>query len=80
MRQYQEPQIAESSSSIEGCEKSCETCKAFDLGCTFYDTAEGYAAGENERLVGRALAPIRDEVVIATKFFIGGLVRGSRQT
>jgi aldo/keto reductase family protein len=35
--------------------------KAFDLGCTFYDTAEGYAAGENERLVGRALAPIRDE-------------------
>jgi aryl-alcohol dehydrogenase-like predicted oxidoreductase len=42
--------------------------KAFDLGCTFYDTAEGYAAGENERLVGRALAPIRDEVVIATKF------------
>jgi hypothetical protein len=46
--------------------------KAFDLGCTFYDTAEGYAAGENERLVGRALVPIRDEVVIATKFFIGG--------
>jgi aryl-alcohol dehydrogenase-like predicted oxidoreductase len=46
--------------------------KAFDLGCTFYDTAEGYGAGENERLVGRALAPIRDEVVIATKFFIAG--------
>jgi aryl-alcohol dehydrogenase-like predicted oxidoreductase len=29
-----------------------------------------YGAGENERLVGRALAPIRDQVVIATKFFI----------
>jgi aryl-alcohol dehydrogenase-like predicted oxidoreductase len=46
--------------------------KAFDLGCTFYDTAEGYAAGENERLVGRALAPIRNQVVLATKFFIAG--------
>jgi aryl-alcohol dehydrogenase-like predicted oxidoreductase len=42
--------------------------KAFDLGCTFFDTAEGYAAGANEQLVGRALAPIRDEVAIGTKF------------
>ncbi|MBV9049655.1 MAG: aldo/keto reductase [Solirubrobacterales bacterium] len=41
--------------------------KAHELGCTFYDTAEGYGAGENERLVGCALAPIRDQVVIATK-------------
>jgi aryl-alcohol dehydrogenase-like predicted oxidoreductase len=46
--------------------------KAFDLGCTFYDTAEGYGDGDNERLVGRALAPIRDQVVVATKFFVGG--------
>ncbi|MFL6449939.1 MAG: aldo/keto reductase [Bryobacteraceae bacterium] len=46
--------------------------KAFDLGCTFFDTAEGYGAGENERLVGRALAPIRAQVVIATKFFVAG--------
>jgi aryl-alcohol dehydrogenase-like predicted oxidoreductase len=46
--------------------------QAFDSGCTFYDTAEGYGAGHNEGLVGRALAPIRDQVVIATKFFIGG--------
>jgi aryl-alcohol dehydrogenase-like predicted oxidoreductase len=46
--------------------------KAFDLGCTFFDTAEGYAAGANEQLVGRALAPIRDEVVIATKFRVDG--------
>jgi aryl-alcohol dehydrogenase-like predicted oxidoreductase len=44
---------------------------AHDLGCTFYDTAEGYGAGHNEQLVGRALAPIRDRVVLATKFFIG---------
>lgn len=41
---------------------------AHDLGCTFYDTAEGYGAGHNEKLLGRALAPIRDQVVIATKF------------
>ncbi|OFB35877.1 aldehyde oxidase [Mycolicibacterium sp. (ex Dasyatis americana)] len=46
--------------------------KAFDLGCTFYDTAEVYAAGDNERLAGRALAPIRDQVVIATKLHIDG--------
>ena len=48
---------------------------AFDLGCTFFDTAEGYAAGDNERLVGRALAPIRDQVVIATKFRVADSAR-----
>ena len=52
--------------------------KAFELGCTFYDTAEGYGAGENERLVGRALAPIRNQVVIATKFFIAGPLSGAQ--
>lgn len=41
---------------------------AFDQGCTHFDTAEGYGKGDNERLVGEALAPIRDKVVIATKF------------
>jgi aryl-alcohol dehydrogenase-like predicted oxidoreductase len=46
--------------------------KAFGLGCTFFDTAEVYGAGENERLVGRALAPIRNQVVIATKFHMDG--------
>ena len=50
---------------------------AFDLGCTFYDTAEGYAAGDNERLLGRALAPIRDQVVIATKFRVTAPVSGA---
>jgi len=50
--------------------------KAFDLGCTFYDTAQSYAAGENERLVGRALAPIRDQVVIATKFRVDDSASG----
>jgi aryl-alcohol dehydrogenase-like predicted oxidoreductase len=41
---------------------------AFDLGCTHFDTAEGYGAGDNERLVGEALRPMRNQVVIATKF------------
>jgi aryl-alcohol dehydrogenase-like predicted oxidoreductase len=40
---------------------------AFDLGVTFFDTAEAYGAA-NEELVGAALAPVRDQVVIATKF------------
>ena len=37
-------------------------------GCTFFDTAEVYGPFTNEDLVGEALAPIRDQVVIATKF------------
>jgi aryl-alcohol dehydrogenase-like predicted oxidoreductase len=45
---------------------------AYELGCTFYDTAEVYGNGDNERLVGRALAPIREKVVIATKFHLDG--------
>src|ERR1700741_1095124 len=39
-----------------------------DLGVTLFDTAEVYGPWTNEALVGEALAPIRDEVVIATKF------------
>ncbi|MFD8813540.1 aldo/keto reductase [Streptomyces sp. NPDC059627] len=42
--------------------------RAHDLGVTFFDTAEGYGWGENEKLVGKAVAGFRDEVVIATKF------------
>ena len=41
---------------------------AFDQGITFFDTAEAYTQGANEALVGKALKPFRDEVVIATKF------------
>lgn len=41
---------------------------AHDAGVTFFDTAEIYGPYSNERLVGEALAPVRDEVVIATKF------------
>jgi aryl-alcohol dehydrogenase-like predicted oxidoreductase len=42
--------------------------KAVDMGITFFDTAEVYGPFTNEVLVGRALSPIRDKVVIATKF------------
>jgi aryl-alcohol dehydrogenase-like predicted oxidoreductase len=41
---------------------------AFDRGVTFFDTAEAYGPFVNEELVGEALAPMRDQVVIATKF------------
>ncbi|KZV14885.1 hypothetical protein F511_08525 [Dorcoceras hygrometricum] len=41
---------------------------AFDRGVTFFDTAEVYGPFTNEVLVGKALAPVRDQVVIATKF------------
>jgi aryl-alcohol dehydrogenase-like predicted oxidoreductase len=41
---------------------------AVDRGVTFFDTAEAYGPFTNEELVGEALAPVRDRVVIATKF------------
>lgn len=41
---------------------------AFDAGVTFFDTAECYGPFTNEELLGEALAPVRDKVVIATKF------------
>jgi aryl-alcohol dehydrogenase-like predicted oxidoreductase len=41
---------------------------AVDRGVTFFDTAEAYGPFTNEALVGEALAPVRDRVVIATKF------------
>jgi aryl-alcohol dehydrogenase-like predicted oxidoreductase len=41
---------------------------AVDLGVTFFDTAEVYGPFVNEELVGEALAPVRDQVVLATKF------------
>ena len=46
---------------------------AFERGLTFFDTAEAYGPFTNEEIVGEALAPVRDQVVIATKFgFKGG--------
>ena len=53
------PEEAEATRVIRG---------AFDLGVTHFDTAEAYGPWANEVLVGKALAPIRDKVTIATKF------------
>jgi aryl-alcohol dehydrogenase-like predicted oxidoreductase len=44
--------------------------RAVDLGVTLFDTADLYGWGHNEELVGRSLAPVRDQVLIATKFGI----------
>jgi aryl-alcohol dehydrogenase-like predicted oxidoreductase len=52
---------------------------AVERGVTFFDTAEAYGPFANEELVGEALAPVRDQVVIATKFgfkFEGGKQAG----
>ncbi len=46
---------------------------AYEKGVTFFDTAEAYGPHLNEELVGEALAPVRDNVIIATKFgFLDG--------
>jgi len=50
---------------------------AVDRGVTFFDTAEVYGPFTNEDLVGEALAPVRDRVVIATKF--GFKIEGGKQ-
>ena len=51
--------------------------KAYDFGCTFFDTAEGYGPnllpenrGHNERIVGKALKDVRNRVVLATKLHL----------
>src|SRR5215204_181088 len=52
---------------------------AVDAGVTFFDTAEAYGPFANEEIVGEAVAPVRDRVVIATKFgfkFEGGKQAG----
>jgi aryl-alcohol dehydrogenase-like predicted oxidoreductase len=52
---------------------------AVERGVTFFDTAEAYGPFTNEELVGKALAPVREHVVIATKFgfnFEGGKQHG----
>jgi aryl-alcohol dehydrogenase-like predicted oxidoreductase len=53
--------------------------EAVDLGVTFFDTAETYGPFTNEVLVGKALAPVRDRVVIATKFGLDIAPDGTRR-
>ena len=42
--------------------------RAIELGVTFLDTADAYGGGDNERFLGTLLAPVRDRVVVASKF------------
>src|SRR6478672_7895424 len=51
---------------------------AVERGVTLFDTAEAYGPFKNEELVGEALAPVRDKVVIATKFGFGINADGTR--
>src|SRR4051812_16794080 len=51
---------------------------AFERGVTFFDTAEAYGPFANEALLGEAVKPFRDEIVIATKFGFGINPDGSR--
>ena len=51
---------------------------AVDRGVTLFDTAQVYGPFTNEELVGEALAPVRDQVVIATKFGISGGPNGQQ--
>ena len=62
-------QVPEESYSIEAIRK------AYDFGCTFFDTAETYGReqfwpGHNEQLVGKAIEPFRGDVVLATKLHL----------
>ena len=51
---------------------------AVEMGVAFFDSAEVYGPFTNEELVGEALAPVRDQVIIATKFGWGVHPDGSR--
>lgn len=44
--------------------------KAYEIGCTFFDTAEAYGAGHNETVVGDGVRPFRDKIVLATKLHL----------
>ena len=52
---------------------------AFDRGVTLFDTAEAYGPFTNEQLVGQAVAPFRDQVIVATKFGFAIKPDGTRQ-
>ena len=45
--------------------------RSIDAGVNFFDTADVYSSGESEEILGRALAPKRHDVVIATRYAVG---------
>lgn len=53
---------------VDDTESTAAIRRALDLGVTFFDTADVYGVGHSERVLGRALAGRRDDVVVATKF------------
>jgi aryl-alcohol dehydrogenase-like predicted oxidoreductase len=53
---------------VDEAESAAALRRAYELGITFFDTADVYGTGHSERVLGRALASHRNEVVIATKF------------
>ncbi|HJY22139.1 MAG TPA: aldo/keto reductase, partial [Hanamia sp.] len=56
---YGEKNEAESISTLQ---------RAYELGVTFFDTADAYGPFTNEVLVGKAIKPFREEITLATKF------------
>src|SRR5665213_207903 len=66
--------MSEHYGTIDDAESTRTIAGAIDLGITLLDTADVYGSGDNERLVGKAIAGKRDRVFLATKF---GIVRGS---
>ena len=53
---------------VDDTESTRAVRRAVDLGVTFFDTADAYGTGHSEHVLGAALADVRDQVVIATKF------------
>jgi aryl-alcohol dehydrogenase-like predicted oxidoreductase len=60
--------MTQSYAAVDDTEARATFDRALERGVTLLDTADAYAAGENERFVGRALAGRRDRVVLASKF------------
>lgn len=63
---------------VDLAEAEATLAEAVDLGVTMFDTADGYGGGRNEELVGRILAPHRDQLVLATKFGVVVRADGTR--
>ena len=63
--------LTDSYGIADPAEAEATVIRALDLGITFFDTADAYGSGENERLLGRLLESRRDSIVLASKFGLG---------